>query len=112
MPIINNKSKQKWYGIPREEIAWSPEIDYKKCIGCGLCVLECPTHIFRYDFRKHIAEIIKPLKCKIGCTTCANLCPVKAVKLPSLTYLHEIMQKNDILGLSWDKLKYNKYMYM
>lgn len=112
MPVLNNKPKQEWYGIPRQDIDWSPEIDYKICIGCGLCVLECPTHVFRYDFNKHIAEVIKKSKCKIGCTTCANLCLAKAVTLPPLTKLFEIIKKKNLLDLSWKNLDYNKYMWM
>jgi CDP-4-dehydro-6-deoxyglucose reductase len=110
--FLNDKSKPAWHGIPRDEINWSPIIDLEKCIGCGLCVLECPTHVFRFDFNRHIAEVIKSSKCKVGCTTCVNLCLAKAIKLPSLQELYELMKERNVMGLSWENLDDNKYMWM
>lgn len=104
--------KDFWHGIPIEEIKWSPIIDYKKCIGCGLCVLNCPTFVFSYDFEKNIANVIKPYKCLVGCNRCTNLCIPTAIFLPSLAYLHDIMKKRDVFKEGWNKLEDNKYMYM
>ncbi len=112
IPILRKESKENWYGIPKHEIEWCPEIDYKKCIGCRLCVLECATHVFRFDFKRHVAEVIKSLKCKIGCTTCINLCLAKAIKLPPLPELYKLMKKGNIIDLCWEKLDYNKYMWI
>lgn len=112
IPYLNEDSKSVWYGVPREEINWRPEIDYKHCVGCGVCVLECPTNVFRYDFKRHIAEVIKPSKCKIGCTTCANLCLYKAIKLPPLPELNKLMKERNIIDLYWENLDYNRYMWM
>lgn len=112
IPFLSDNSKSAWYGVPREEINWSPEIDYKKCIDCGLCVLECPTNVFRFDFKRHVAEVIKPSKYKIGCTTCANLCLTEAIKLPLLPGLYKLMKKRNIIDLCWKNLDYNKYMWM
>ena len=36
IPYLNEDSKSVWHGVPRDEINWSPEIDYRRCIGCGL----------------------------------------------------------------------------
>lgn len=112
IPFLNENSKPVWHGVPRGEINWSPEIDYTKCIGCGLCVLECLTHVFRFDFNKHVAEVIKASKCKVGCTTCANLCLTKAIILPSLQKLYELMKQRNVMGLSWENLDDNKYMWI
>jgi len=112
IPFINDNPKPNWHGIPREEINWSPKIDYKKCIGCGLCVLECPTHVFRFDFNKHVPEAIKTPKCKVGCTTCENLCLAKAIILPPLQELYDLMKEKNIIKLSWEKLDDNKYMWI
>jgi len=112
MDKIRNNESFKWFGIEREEVNWYPSIDYSKCIGCGICVLECPNLVFSYDFKKHIAKTIKPLKCKIGCNTCANLCPASAISLPTLSYLRKVIKETNILSTCWEKLEYNKYMYM
>ncbi|MCJ7648625.1 MAG: hypothetical protein MUP85_08430 [Candidatus Lokiarchaeota archaeon] len=75
-------------------------------------MLECPTHVFRYDFKRHVSEVIKSSKCKIGCSTCSNLCLVDAIKLPPLPELYQLMKKRNIIDLCWKNLDYNKYMWM
>ena len=74
--------------------------------------MECPVHVFRFDFKKHIPEAIKTSKCKVGCTTCANLCLPKAIILSPLKNIYNLMKKYDILGRSWRNLDDNKYMWM
>ena len=56
----------------------------KKCIGCNLCIKDCPTQAI--VMKKGIA-VIDPVKC-IGCGICANGnkkdykgCPVDAIKI-------------------------------
>ncbi|MFX1476487.1 MAG: ferredoxin family protein [Promethearchaeota archaeon] len=112
IPFINNTPKAELYGIPRNEINWIPKVDNGKCIGCGLCVLECPTHVFRFDFKRHVSEIIEVSKCEIGCTICANLCLFEAIKLPPLSELYKLMKEKNIIDLSWKNLDYNKYMWI
>ena len=111
-PFLNKDSKPAWHGIPIDEINWNPKIDYKKCIGCGLCVLECPNHVFRFNFDRHIAEVNNSSKCKVGCTTCVNLCLIKAILLPSLQELYKIMKDENVFEPCWRKLDKNKYMWM
>lgn len=77
-----------------------------------MCVLECPVHVFRFNFDKHIPEVIKPSKCKVGCTTCVNLCLAKAIILPPIKDIHDLMKRYDILGRGWRNLEYNKYMWI
>ena len=38
--------------------------------------------------------VARPYNCMVGCTTCANLCPGKAINFPSL----EILRKYRDLG--------------
>jgi ferredoxin len=52
------------------------EIDTGKCIGCGICVAECPSKVIILQERK--ATIITPRNC-ISCGHCAALCSVSAI---------------------------------
>ena len=66
-----------------------PEVNKKKCIGCGTCVKFCPEAVIELvspgkkiksadaDEKKKIAEIDYEF-CK-GCGVCANVCPTKAI---------------------------------
>ena len=62
-----------------------PEVDEKKCIGCGTCVKFCPEAVI--ELQKKEKEIEKNQEgvavidydfCK-GCGVCANVCPTKAI---------------------------------
>ncbi len=55
-----------------------PEIDKKKCIGCGVCVRSCPKHTISVHKKKKIAVIARE-SC-IKCYCCQELCPAGAVK--------------------------------
>lgn len=52
------------------------EIISDKCIGCQICVAECPVGAI--EMRNGVAHI-DPEIC-IGCGKCAEVCPVEAVK--------------------------------
>jgi len=53
-----------------------PWIDKNKCIGCGICVKECPVNAITMKDGK--AEIDME-KC-IRCGRCHDVCPKKAVR--------------------------------
>lgn len=53
-----------------------PEVDEKKCIGCGTCVKFCPEATIELD--KNKKSKIDYEWCK-GCGVCAEVCPVKAI---------------------------------
>ncbi|MBO6014619.1 MAG: indolepyruvate ferredoxin oxidoreductase subunit alpha [Oscillospiraceae bacterium] len=58
--------------IPREKAIC--EVDREKCIGCGKCrTVGCPAVMLRDK-----KSVIDPVQC-IGCTVCAQVCPVKAI---------------------------------
>lgn len=58
-----------------------PEVDQKKCIGCGTCVGFCPEatiELKRGPGQKVAKADIDYEYCK-GCGVCAEVCPVKAI---------------------------------
>jgi NAD-dependent dihydropyrimidine dehydrogenase PreA subunit len=50
------------------------------CIGCGTCVLACPTDVIRLDKRSGKAVITYPADCQI-CHLCRMNCPVDAITI-------------------------------
>ncbi len=86
--VIRDFAKIPWWGIPREEVPWYPRVDYSKCVGCGLCFLTCSGRVvFDWDFEKNKPIVARPYNCMVGCNTCANLCPARAISFPSLEEL-------------------------
>lgn len=57
-----------------------PEINFKKCNGCGLCAKNC-----RFEAIKMISSKPKlnPFLCE-GCGACEVICPLKVIKLKSV----------------------------
>ncbi len=55
-----------------------PEVDKKKCTGCGTCISVCPVGVFKLNGNK--SEVVKPKEC-IECGSCVVNCPQKAIKL-------------------------------
>lgn len=93
-----------WYGIPRSEIAWSPTIEADFCTGCGLCATSCARGVFAFDYERNKPVVVAPTMCKVGCTSCATLCPQDAVELPSRGYIRNLVKKNDLLQESKNEL--------
>jgi MinD superfamily P-loop ATPase len=54
-----------------------PEIDYKKCDGCGLCAENCRFSAIKMVDGK---PQLNPFLCE-GCGACEVICPQKAIKL-------------------------------
>ena len=52
-------------------------VDRKKCIGCFLCQVNCPTGAIVVDKKSKKAEVDEGL-C-ILCSMCAEVCPVKCI---------------------------------
>lgn len=50
-----------------------------KCIGCKLCINECPTKAITMVKNK---AVIDPSKC-VNCGLCAKKCPTKAIIPPA-----------------------------
>ncbi len=87
---------QKYWGIPRSEIPWFPKINTDKCTGCLTCVNFCQNGVYtveenpnpdrsslrRWDKLKKRPRVENPFNCVVGCSACAQLCPVGAIEFP------------------------------
>jgi ferredoxin len=54
-------------------------IDEDACVGCGLCVDECPTKVFEKQ-ESGAAIKVKSVKECFGCLSCSEICPATAIK--------------------------------
>jgi NAD-dependent dihydropyrimidine dehydrogenase PreA subunit len=57
-----------------------PEVNRKRCTGCGRCVAACPLRLFTLEvsgYRKN-AVLGNPAACT-GCGNCIEACPVGAL---------------------------------
>ena len=68
-----------------------PEIDGKRCVGCGVCAASCPQKTVTIVNRSGKKRArIETKKC-IRCFCCQELCPIHAVKIrknPLIALLH------------------------
>lgn len=95
----------EWQGIPRDRIDWAVEIDESLCIGCGLRVTTCGRKVFDYDFEKRRAVTARPTQCMVGCVTCENLCPQRAIGFPPVSYIAHLIKENHVLVEAKRKLE-------
>ncbi|ABE51528.1 4Fe-4S binding protein [Methanococcoides burtonii] len=65
------------------------DYDYKRCVGCGICVRICPTRALELGPMKEIATgldappvMMELDKCTF-CSMCVNFCPVNALEMRS-----------------------------
>jgi MinD superfamily P-loop ATPase len=68
---------KNWEKVVPVKTSFKPEIDKKKCNGCGLCVEKCKYGALSLKNGK--AEV-DPLLCE-GCGACEVICPQKAIKM-------------------------------
>ncbi|MCK5035387.1 MAG: ferredoxin family protein [Candidatus Sabulitectum sp.] len=53
-------------------------IDEDACVGCALCVDECPTDVFEFDEEKNLPLVKRENEC-FGCFSCSEVCPAEAI---------------------------------
>ena len=62
------------------------EIDGKRCKGCNLCVVACPTHVLALQAKEvndrgyRYAYAANPDAC-VGCTSCSAVCPDACIEV-------------------------------
>lgn len=84
-----------WFaGVERSVINWFPTIHSDKCVQCGLC-MNCGKKVYSWG-SDHQPHVVAPNECVVGCSTCANLCPGKAIEFPDLTELRATYKKHKI----------------
>jgi len=78
--------------VPREKIPWFPTIDVDACIGDRECVKFCKNDVFVWDELNARPEVVHPFNCVVGCSACAQLCPVEAIHFPSKEELRRTLR--------------------
>jgi len=63
------------------KMSWLPQIDNRRCNGCGDCIVQCPTGALGWEGDK--AALVNPDVC-IYCAACEDICPTQAIELPFL----------------------------
>jgi CDP-4-dehydro-6-deoxyglucose reductase len=76
----------QWQGHPREHIPWFPTIAEDQCDGCGACLEFCSFGVFQATEDGKVA-VVEPFKCQVGCSSCVNVCPPRAITFPPRSIL-------------------------
>ena len=77
---------EKWHDIKKVPKAeWKkPIIDGETCVGCSVCVQNCPKNCLEIEDAKFhgdintIAIMVRENDC-IGCKICESVCPISAI---------------------------------
>lgn len=57
-------------------MAYKPEVDEDKCVGCGECVDVCPVDVYELQNEKSVP--VNAEEC-IGCESCVEVCEQDAI---------------------------------
>lgn len=56
-----------------------PQIDPRRCTGCGICEERCPTNAV--EVHQQLATVVRPADCTF-CEICEGYCPEGAIGRP------------------------------
>jgi len=74
-------------------------IDEDACVGCTLCVDECPTDVFEFNEEKQIPEVVREKEC-FGCLSCSEICPATAIKHEDVIHSEEYYHDDENILLA------------
>ena len=75
-----------WRGHPREYIPWFPTVAEDLCNGCGACLEFCSFGVLEVAEDGRVT-VVEPFKCQVGCSSCVNVCPPRAITFPPRSML-------------------------
>ena len=79
--------------IPRDKVDWYPTIDHDACINDRACLDFCKNEVFTWSEAESRVEVEHPLNCVLGCTSCAQICPVEAILFPDPAELKRTLRR-------------------
>jgi NAD-dependent dihydropyrimidine dehydrogenase PreA subunit len=79
--------------VPRDQIDWSPRINYDACLGDHMCFDFCHNDVFTWDEENNRPIVANPNNCVLGCDSCAQICTVEAISFPSKDELRATLKR-------------------
>lgn len=86
-------SDETFMGVPREEIAWSPTIDYSKCDFCMECDKFCPHQVYERREGEVKLVVAHPEHCVVFCRASAKTCGPDALSFPGKPETIELIKR-------------------
>ena len=62
-------------------MAYRPQVNPEKCIGCGECVEACPVDV--YEIQDEKAVPVNAEEC-LGCESCIEVCEQEAITVTEI----------------------------
>jgi NAD-dependent dihydropyrimidine dehydrogenase PreA subunit len=62
-------------------MAYKPEVDTEKCVGCGECVDICPVDVYEIQNEKSVP--VNAEEC-LGCESCIEVCKQDAITVTEI----------------------------
>jgi NAD-dependent dihydropyrimidine dehydrogenase PreA subunit len=79
--------------VPRDQIDWSPRINYDACLGDHACFDFCHNDVFTWDAVNSRPIVANPTNCVLGCDSCAQICAAEAISFPNKDELRATLRR-------------------